>query len=663
MHRRFNTAGPNDPADHHTLPVLARLGDVRRLIDEKLYFVLHAPRQAGKTTALRALARELTDEGRYTAVVLSMESGAPFRDQLGMAEDAILDAWQGAASRRLPSELRPPAWPNAPPGRRIARALQAWAEETPRPLVILLDEIDALEDQTLLSVLRQLRDGFTDRPYHFPWSLILSGMRDVPDYKIASGPGGQGGADDPFNVRSDPLTLRDFSHDELATFYAQHTEDTGQVFLPVAIDRAFRLTRGQPWLVNALARQIVETLVPDRSVAITATHVESGRKLLERRRETHFDSLAEQLYEPRLRVLLEPMLRGDPLGVVSEEDRRLALDLGLVRSSEAGALAIANPIYRDVLLRLLASGRKAAPPQLTATWVAAEGVLDEEASTAAPAVTLPPQPTVRTISRPPVTPSIAPSVALARTSRTSIESFPPEELTEWFRPIAPLPSVVGKTPSKPPKGDAAVHSPPKATRTSAKTIGTALDRRWRSRPVRVVAIGATGCAAVALMAGLLHSSESPAEATPAASSIVATMPPATAQSTQAPQSPPTSSTTAASASAMSAGPAPEARSAPKPSSEPSASRGSAPERIPRVMRTLKPVTAIAPESHPETRIVPALPALPPPDEEKMRRQLEPKVWSGEASTEEIRMLKAICSSDGDRGCRDRASEMLKRREQ
>ena len=81
------------------------------------------------------------------------------------------------------------------------------------------------------------------------------------------------------------------------------------------------------------------------------------------------------------------------------------------------------------------------------------------------------------------------------------------------------------------------------------------------------------------------------------------------------------------------------------------------------MRAPKPVTTAAPELHPETRIVPALPALPPPDEEKMRRQLEPKVWSGEASTEEIRMLKAICSSDGDRGCRDRASEMLKRREQ
>ena len=139
MNRRFNTAGPNDPGDHYTLPLLARLPDLRRLIDDKLYFALHAPRQAGKTTALLALARGLTDEGRYAGVVLSLASGAPFREDPGMAEDAILDAWRGAASRRLAPALQPPAWPSAPPGHRLARALQAWAEAAPRPLVVFLE--------------------------------------------------------------------------------------------------------------------------------------------------------------------------------------------------------------------------------------------------------------------------------------------------------------------------------------------------------------------------------------------------------------------------------------------------------------------------------------------------------------------------------------------
>jgi hypothetical protein len=62
--RFFNTAGPCRPEDHYMLAPTARLPEVRRLIDEKMYFVLHAPRQVGKTTALLSLGTELTREGR-----------------------------------------------------------------------------------------------------------------------------------------------------------------------------------------------------------------------------------------------------------------------------------------------------------------------------------------------------------------------------------------------------------------------------------------------------------------------------------------------------------------------------------------------------------------------------------------------------------------------
>src|SRR5262245_47590318 len=96
MPRWFNTAGPCDPADHYMLSSLRRLPQVRRLIDQKTYFVLHAPRQVGKTTALLTLAQELTREGRYTSALVSMEVGAPFADDTGAAELAILEAWRGS---------------------------------------------------------------------------------------------------------------------------------------------------------------------------------------------------------------------------------------------------------------------------------------------------------------------------------------------------------------------------------------------------------------------------------------------------------------------------------------------------------------------------------------------------------------------------------------
>ena len=48
--------------------------DIHILIDDMQYFLIHAPRQTGKTTFLHALAHRLNKEGNYVAVVCSLES-------------------------------------------------------------------------------------------------------------------------------------------------------------------------------------------------------------------------------------------------------------------------------------------------------------------------------------------------------------------------------------------------------------------------------------------------------------------------------------------------------------------------------------------------------------------------------------------------------------
>jgi hypothetical protein len=374
--RFFNTAGPNNPDDHYTLPVLARLPDVRGFIDKKLYFVLHAPRQVGKTTSLLTLARELTAEGTYTAVLLSMEVGAPFSSDPGAAEAAVLTFWRQNALKQLPTELQPPPWPEASPGSRIGEALAAWASASSRPLVVFLDEIDALSNDALVSVLRQIRSSYSNRPTRFPWSLALIGLRDVRDYKIASGGREHLGTSSPFNIKAESITLRNFTSDEVDALYAQHTAETGQVFLPEALNHAFYLTQGQPWLVNALARQLTEVLVKDRSQPITLADVDRAKEILILRQDTHLDSLAERLREPRIKAILEPMLAGQMLGDVPDDDRRFATDLGLVRRTSQGGLDVANPIYREVIARVLASGPRDSLPQIAPTWLKPDGRLD-----------------------------------------------------------------------------------------------------------------------------------------------------------------------------------------------------------------------------------------------------------------------------------------------
>jgi hypothetical protein len=376
VRRSFNTSGPCHPARDYMLPAMARLPEVRGLVERGKYFVIHAPRQTGKTTAVASLAQELTQTGHYVAALVSMEVGSAMRGDIGAAELAILGAWRSSAERRLPAELVPPVWREAPPGQRLNAALQAWAKAMPRPLVLFLDEIDSLEGMVLVSVLRQIRDGFQDRPASFPWSLALVGMRDVRDYKIAldGRDGAVGGS--PFNIKDRSLLLRDFTRDEVAALYAQHTDDTGQAFMPETVDRAFALAHGQPWLTNALAAVVVDEIVIDRGRSILPEHVDQARAVIIERQDTHLDSLAERLREPRIRAIVEPMLAGSSPGELQPDDIRLATDLGLLRQSTMGGLEVANPIYREIIVRELAASTRAALPAIAPTWLTPEGRLD-----------------------------------------------------------------------------------------------------------------------------------------------------------------------------------------------------------------------------------------------------------------------------------------------
>ncbi|MBK6433418.1 MAG: hypothetical protein IPF85_22345 [Anaerolineae bacterium] len=129
------------------------------------------------------------------------------------------------------------------------------------------------------------------------------------------------------------------------------------------------MTQGQPWLVNALAKVAVEELAPEPTHPITADHIEQAKEILIQRQETHLDSLAERLREPRVRQIIEPMLAGQSLGDVSSDDRRFVIDLGLVRRDPERGLVIANPIYQEIIPRVLAGGAADSLPFLRPTWL------------------------------------------------------------------------------------------------------------------------------------------------------------------------------------------------------------------------------------------------------------------------------------------------------
>lgn len=179
----------------------------------------------------------------------------------------------------------------------LNEALTRWAQASPRPLVLLIDEIDALVGDTLISVLRQLRAGYPKRPALFPQSMVLCGVRDLRDYRIHSTSekaiitGGSA-----FNIKAESLRLGDFAPQEVEALYRQHTDETGQPFTPEALERVWILTRGQPWLVNALGYETCFKMKAgrDRHQPVTVDSVEQAKENLILRRETHLDQLADK---------------------------------------------------------------------------------------------------------------------------------------------------------------------------------------------------------------------------------------------------------------------------------------------------------------------------------------------------------------------------------
>ncbi len=372
--RSFNTAGPVDPTDHYLIPPLSRLdlNEVLGLVREKKYFVLHAPRQTGKTSALLALAEVLNGRG-YGCVYVTIETARTARDDVRRAMRTVLVRLASGARKTLGDSFLEDNWQDVlarvGADEALGEALSRWAEASRRPLVLLIDEIDTLVGDSLLSVLQQLRAGYPERPASFPQSVVLCGMRDVRDYRM-------GAAGSPFNIAAKSLRLGDFSRAETLALLGQHTAETGQAFAPEAQEAVWTQTRGQPWLVNALAYGTCfenEMLRGDRSRTVTAADVAAVREQLIVSRVTHLDYLADQLREERVRRVIEPMLSGGERRATAR-DLEYARDLGLIAQERRAR--IANPIYAEVIPRELAWEAQDELEQEAAPFVQADGRLD-----------------------------------------------------------------------------------------------------------------------------------------------------------------------------------------------------------------------------------------------------------------------------------------------
>ncbi|MDR2199667.1 MAG: hypothetical protein LBR53_09490 [Deltaproteobacteria bacterium] len=182
-------------------------------------------------------------------------------------------------------------------------------------------------------------------------------MRDIRDYQV-NGHSGARSTDSlasPFNVKKNALTLSSFTIDEIRVLYSQHTEESGQIFENDAVERAWYWSEGQPWLVNALAFEVVVNILKnDFQKNVTAQLIDDAAERLIKNRDTRIESLLERLKEPRVARVMDSVFASSINYIPSnDDDRRYCLDLGLVKLNEKFELRPANAIYREVMGRVI----------------------------------------------------------------------------------------------------------------------------------------------------------------------------------------------------------------------------------------------------------------------------------------------------------------------
>ena len=363
----FNTAGPIQPDIHYNVDPLKRidLDEIMDLIEQRKYFILHAPRQTGKTTCLLALRDYLNEQGDYIAVYANVEAGQASRNNI---EEVVKGVCQRIANElrlvlgnRLPNDIYKEVANESSYNELLTSFLSQLSAALPRPLVLFIDEIDALIGDSLVSVLRQIRSGYASRPQHFPISIVLCGVRDVRDYRIVLSNQDIITGGSAFNIKAESLRLGNFSKEEIHKLYMQHTAATGQVFDEACFPLIWEATEGQPWLVNALGYEVTMKMKEnrDRSIRIIPEMIYRAQERIIYRRDTHIDILIDKLREERVRSVIAPMLANEDGEVeqhLKEDDIQYVIDLGLIVRGKP--LRIANAIYKEIIPRELTWARQ-----------------------------------------------------------------------------------------------------------------------------------------------------------------------------------------------------------------------------------------------------------------------------------------------------------------
>ena len=256
--RRFSSYGPIDTDLHFHAP---RTALVDRVLDALVgsgrpenggsYITVWAPRQRGKSWIVGEAVRRLRDDARHRG----MDVVATSVERLKTVRDA------GVVIGRIAADITGALGVDAGPIRSADEFDTVFrAEPGAKPLVLVLDEFDALPAEAIEGIVGVFRNihghrrlqagrpgGEMDYRLH---GVALIGVRGALGVDSTTG--------SPFNVQQS-VHVPNLTEDEVRGMFAWYERESGQAVESAVVERVYRETRGQPGLTSWLGELLTET--------------------------------------------------------------------------------------------------------------------------------------------------------------------------------------------------------------------------------------------------------------------------------------------------------------------------------------------------------------------------------------------------------------------
>jgi hypothetical protein len=265
--RKFSSYGPPNNKLHYYAPRKALLANVLTQLksDEPdeggHYITVWAPRQTGKTWIMREVVLTLKQDSQFDVVILSLQHLSMTTDVNRVAQLIALEFMEQLAIEKLTINT-------------LDDFYQLFKQETlTKPLILILDEFDALPNKAisgLVSIFRNIynirqiqADKPTAKKSYLLHGVALVGVRAVLGVENVKG--------SPFNVQRG-IHIPNLTFMEVENMFTSYQQESGQPIEQEVINRLFYELQGQPGLTSWFGELLTETYNKTPTKPITMAH-------------------------------------------------------------------------------------------------------------------------------------------------------------------------------------------------------------------------------------------------------------------------------------------------------------------------------------------------------------------------------------------------------